>query len=130
MVVKARWWAGQAEPDLIEVVGELAGDGAVEPCLEVGGLVLVQDVLVAGVLLADLGHPRVDGFAAVHVLRRYLAEEEVDMVADFVGAGKVGLVQHVVSAATAKAEQEIPRGIQHRLFQTPVKARMASEFLA
>ena len=95
MVVKCWWWAGQAEPDLVEVVGELAGDGAVEPGLEVGGPVLVQDVLAAGVLLADPGHPRVDGLAAVHVLSRHLAEEEVDVVADLVGADKVGLVQHV-----------------------------------
>lgn len=39
--------------NLIEVEGEFAGDGAVEPGLEVGGPVLRKDVLATGVLLAN-----------------------------------------------------------------------------
>ena len=40
----------------VEVEWELAGDGAVEPSLDVGGPVLVQDVLATRVLLTNASH--------------------------------------------------------------------------
>ena len=59
----------------------LTWDGAVEPGLEVGGPVLVEDVLAPRVPLAHPGHPRVHGLAAVHVLDGHLAKEEVHVLA-------------------------------------------------
>ncbi len=80
---------------LVEVVGELPGDGAVEPGLQVGRPILVEDVLAACVALADACNARVDTLAAVHVLDGNLTEEEVDILADLVGADKVRLVKVV-----------------------------------
>lgn len=75
--------------DLVEVERELAGDGAVEPGLEIRGPVLRQDVLAAVVLLADARHAGVHVLAAVDVLDRRLAEEKVHVVPDVVRPGKV-----------------------------------------
>ena len=47
----------------------------------------------ARVVLADSGHPGEDGFAAVHVLRRGLPEEEVDEGSELEGTDKVGVVE-------------------------------------
>ena len=63
--------------------------------LEVGDPVLLEDVLAPGVSLANAGNARVHALPAVHVLHRNLAEEEVHVVADLVGAHKVRLVQMV-----------------------------------
>ena len=81
--------------DLVEKVGKLPGNRTVEPGLEVGGPVLVQDVLAPGVPLADPRNPGVDALPAVHVLHGNLAEEEVDVLPDLVGADKVRLVEVV-----------------------------------
>lgn len=62
--------------DLIEVEGEFSWYAAVEPGLQVGGPVLAEDVLPAGVPLADPGHPGVHRLPAVDVLYSGLAEEE------------------------------------------------------
>ena len=42
--------------DLVEVEGDVAGDGAVEPGLEEGGPSLLELVRAAAVVLADSGH--------------------------------------------------------------------------
>lgn len=77
--------------DFVEVKRKLARDAAVEARLQVGGPVLVQDVLAAGVLLADARDPRVHCLAAVDVLDGRFAEEKVHVLADVERTDKVGL---------------------------------------
>lgn len=76
--------------NLVEVERELARDAAVDAGLQVGGPVLVQNVLATGVLFADAGNPRVDRLAAVDVLHGRFPEEEIDVLADVKRSDKVG----------------------------------------
>ena len=79
--------------DLVEVERELARDAAVDARLQIRRPVLVEDVLAAGVLLADARHPRVHRLAAVDVLDRRLPEEEVHVFTDVERTDKVGLCE-------------------------------------
>lgn len=68
--------------DLVEVERKLARDAAVDASLQIGGPVLVEDVLATGVFLADPRDTRVDGLSAVDVLDGSLPEEEVHVLTD------------------------------------------------
>ena len=104
--------------DLVEVVGKLPGNGAVEPRLEIGGPVLGQHILAPGVPFADAGNARVHGLPAVHVLHGDLAEEEVHIVADLVGADKVRLVQVVGVVLEGALEGVLPTSFKRKVIDS------------
>ena len=76
--------------DLVEVEGELSGDGAVEPGLDEGRPPVLVALGTPGVILAHPGHPGVDRLPAVDVLNSSFAEKEINVVSVLHGADEVG----------------------------------------
>ena len=79
--------------DLVEVERVVARNGAVEPGLQEGRPVFLQDPTSAAVVFADASDPGVDGLAAVDELDGRFPEHEVDEVVGLERPDKVGLSQ-------------------------------------
>ena len=79
--------------DLVEVERIVARNGAVQPGLQEGGPVVLEDQIPAAVVLADASDSGVDGLAAVDVLDGGFPEHEVDEVVGLERPDKVGLSQ-------------------------------------
>lgn len=74
-------------PNVVEVEGGFPREGAAEPGLEEGR---PRASRLAAVVLADPGHPGVDGPAAGQAVRGRLSEEEVHEGPDVEGADEIG----------------------------------------
>lgn len=95
MVVKSNAPPLQTPPtipkltNLVEIEREFSRYGTVESGFEVSGPILRQDVLAAGVLLADPRHPRIHALAAIDVFHGRFPEEEEDVFAYIEGADEI-----------------------------------------